>query len=625
MSDGRDVVTVTFAPPDTAAESRWDRLVGGRFQQLLIGNLVVASALWAGSLVRVDVAAMTDVGLVSVLPIMAFVGLGLLVIGFVLAIGRTQISVLLNRAHIVVLILFLHATPALIYGPLRYAWAWKHVGVVDYIQRTGTVDRAAAPLEVFHNWPGFFSLNAMLTEAFGLETPLSYANWMPLAFNLLVFTVLAVIMRSLTANDRVVSIALWFYVSTAWVGQDYFAPQALGFLLHLTVLALVVRFFRSEPDPDGGIGRLVARFVGPPEERLEPPAPSVSRRSRVGAAVVIVLLTAVIASSHQLTPVMLALSLGTLVALGVARPIALPFLVVGITGAWVIGFAGEFFISNVYDVIEEFGAVTDNVSGSLLILEQASTGQRFVASVARGLSATALGLGAIAGIWLLIRRRLPLTTALLAGAPLAVLALSAYGDEILFRVYLFTMPFAALLAARLFVEAQRRRLLVQGAALAVALVLLAGFLVAHYGNDRRYTFSDDEVAAAEYLYSTAPAGALVIEGSRNYPSLWINHEQFIYVPIDREPWATRERIVDDPVGALGDWLDNDTYPIVYLIITRSQIAETEAVGSMPGGGLASVETALRGSSDFRRVYEGSDATVFILEEKLDRLPQGEGS
>lgn len=625
MSDDHDVVTVAFSAPGAASKSRWYRSVGDRFQQLLIVNLVVVVALWAVSLVRVDVADMSDVGLISVLPILSFVALGLLVIGFVLAVGRDGIPVLLERTHIVTLIVFLHATPALIYGPLRYSWAWKHVGVIEYIQRTGTVDRSAAPLEVFHNWPGFFSLNAMLTEAFGLETPLSYANWMPLVFNLLIFTVLAVMMRSLTANDRVVSIALWFYVSTAWVGQDYFAPQALGFLLHLTVLALVVRYFRSEPDPSGRVARLMGRFVGPPEGRLEPPASSVSRRSRVGAVVVIVVLTAVIASSHQLTPVMLALSLGVLVAFGVVRPIALPLLVVGITGAWVLGFAGDFFVSNVSDVIEEFGAVTDNVSGSLLALEQASNGQRFVASAARALSATALGLGVVAGVWLIIRRRLPLATALLAGAPLAVLALSAYGDEILFRVYLFTMPFVALLAARLLTEPQRLRLLVRGAAVVVAFVLLAGFMVAHYGNDRRYTFSDDEVAAAEYLYSTAPAGALVIEGSRNYPSLWINHEQFTYVPIDREPWATRERIVNDPVAALGDWLDNDEYPLVYLIITRSQIAETEAVGSMPGGGLASVDLALRGSPEFRRLYEGSDATVFILEEKADRLPQGVNS
>ena len=38
------------------------------------------------------------------------------------------------------LLALVHGTPAVLYGTLRYSWAYKHVGIVDYILRTGTVD-----------------------------------------------------------------------------------------------------------------------------------------------------------------------------------------------------------------------------------------------------------------------------------------------------------------------------------------------------------------------------------------------------------------------------------------------------------------------------------------------------
>ena len=43
----------------------------------------------------------------------------------------------LLAGHVVALVAILHATPSILYGTLRYAWAYKHVGIVDYIQRHG--------------------------------------------------------------------------------------------------------------------------------------------------------------------------------------------------------------------------------------------------------------------------------------------------------------------------------------------------------------------------------------------------------------------------------------------------------------------------------------------------------
>ena len=55
----------------------------------------------------------------------------------------------------VALVAATHGTPALLYGTLRYSWAWKHLGIIDYIHRHGSVDPSLKTLGVYHNWPGF--------------------------------------------------------------------------------------------------------------------------------------------------------------------------------------------------------------------------------------------------------------------------------------------------------------------------------------------------------------------------------------------------------------------------------------------------------------------------------------
>ena len=48
-------------------------------------------------------------------------------------------------------------------------------------------------------------------------------------------------------------------------------------------------------------------------------------------------------------------------------------------------------------------------------------------------------------------------------------------------------------------------------------VLLAAFMFAYLGKERANYFTDDEIAVVTRFYDSAPAGSLLIEGSRNYP------------------------------------------------------------------------------------------------------------
>ena len=72
-----------------------------------------------------------------------------------------------SRPYLVLFVAVVHASPVILYGTLRYAWAWKHVGVVDYFMRHHSLNPDLSFLPVYQNWPGFFGLTTTLTEAAG--------------------------------------------------------------------------------------------------------------------------------------------------------------------------------------------------------------------------------------------------------------------------------------------------------------------------------------------------------------------------------------------------------------------------------------------------------------------------
>ena len=87
-------------------------------------------------------------------------------------------------------------------------------------------------------------------------------------------------------------------------------------------------------------------------------------------------------------------------------------------------------------------------------------------------------------------------------APFPLLALQPYGGEILIRVALFALPFAAYLAAAGLVGPSRAPSVFRSlSTTAVIVVLLAAFVFARYGNDRMDAFSSGDVAGGAMRYS----------------------------------------------------------------------------------------------------------------------------
>jgi hypothetical protein len=202
-------------------------------------------------------------------------------------------------------------------------------------------------------------------------------------------------------------------------------------------------------------------------------------------------------------------------------------------------------------------------------------------------------------------------------------AVVSYDGEILFRVYLFSLPFMVFFVAMLL-----RPVVLPGAAWiagctvpVVSAMIVPGLLFAHFGKDRQYYFSPDEIAAAQFLYSTAPPQTLLIEGAGSYPSKFKNYEYFEHVPLSNEPPASRRKVLADPVRVLALWLDNPRFAAAYVVLTRSQQAQTDMLGELPRGALDQIRELLARSPRFEALYAGPDAAIFVLNKDLgERTP-----
>jgi len=543
---------------------------------------ILALVGWIGGLYGADPRQLTDLGLVSLVGPLGFAALALLLAGFAVAVTRPRLREGVLAAHAGALVAILFGTPVVLYDVVRYSWAWKHIGIVDFIDRTGGVDRSIDVLPVYHNWPGFFAGSHLLQEWVGADNAIAIARWAPLVLALATAAAVLTLAASLTTDRRIVWLTTWVFLLGNWVGQEYFSPQAFAYLLYLTSLTLVIRMARA-------------------------------RRPAVAGIAAVVLMALAIATSHQITPAMLTIALVTLVVTRQARIATLAIVAAVATVLWALWGAAAYVGPNLADAIDGFGAPLANAEGNLADASLLSDGQALVALAGR-LVVVAIGLLAVVGLarrwWRGQRDLVPLV---LLVSPVVVLAANNFGGEILFRVFLFGLPFAAFFAAHALLDVPLLRgRLAPVVPFLVSLALLGGFLLAHFGKDGHYVFTREEVAAATWLADNAPEGSLLVEGSRNYPTQFHNYEYFRYVPIDREPLATRREIARRPVRTLERWMTDERDTAAYVLLTRSQQAEEVAMGFRPVGFLARLEEDLRASNRFEIAFENRDAVVFTL-------------
>ncbi|MFB7615023.1 glycosyltransferase [Kitasatospora sp. NPDC056181] len=609
--------------------------------------LPAALVLWLLALSRVDLSRMGDLGLLQALPPAYFAALGLLTLGFVTALRAPQVRHRWPAAYVLALILVIHATPSLLYPTLRYAWAWKHVAIVDAMLRHGGTVPGAGKLDVYNQWPGFFQLHAVILRATGLDSVLGYASWYPLITNLLLVGPLLMLYRSITTDRRLVWGGVWIYFATAWVGQDYFSPQAFAYVLSLTVIALVMRRL--------AVARSLAADAREPREGRPglPGALALSAADEASArggwraapfALVLVLIAAIV-SSHQLTPIMLTVSMA-LLALGRRnRRTVLPVLaaVAGLTVLWDATVARPFVSEHLTSLVTALGSPDHNAVAGLARLGQAAPGQIMTSWADRCLTATVFLLALAALIRHRWVRRVGLVPLLVA--PLVLLLANAYDGEMLFRAYLFALPAAAFLAATLLWSPRAVRPpapksdppgassgpssatssgtssappadrpvgpLRTGATAVVLLGLLAGLLFGYFGKESMNYFTPQEAAALRYVAATPP-GSRVVSLTANEPGGEMRYDDHDRLVLGDAAGADLQRLATNPGDVLRLALErpNVAGGPSYVILTRAQIAECELTGLLPASATKAFAAAAASSPELRPVFSNEDAVVY---------------
>jgi hypothetical protein len=579
--------------------------------------LVSAIVVWSLGVPAIDPRAMSDLGLVSALPPTIFVGLLFLTVGFALNLHPIWWSERRLLGHVVALMVMLYGITAFIFETPRFATTWKLIGVTDFVLLNGTV---LPRVDAFMNWPGFFIFSAALTEMMGLETPLQYAAWAHLGFNLLYLPPLYLLLTAITADKRLVWTAIWFFYVTNWIGQDYLAPQALGFLFFVTTLAICVRWFRVKvPTPttpitawrQWGQSLRVHLLDGWRSGDLAPANPTTTPLQRMALLAIILLMVMALIPTHQLTPFALA---GVLLVLVLTNRITLrhlPFIIVILGITW-LSFAAILYLQgNIDKFLGPLGQVTSNVARGVNRRVVGSPDHQFVVQLRVVMSVLWWGIASAGLLRRLKHGVVDVTMGILAYTPFALLVLQAYGGELLLRIYFFALPGMAFLAGALFFPtlAPLRSWRTPAALIAVTVLLLAGFQITRYGNERADYFPTTEWQAVEVLYEHANARSLILAVTNDLPWRYREYTEHRYSVVDRY-------VRDGDLTGLLSEATAQPYEDVFLIVTTGQYAGAQLFLGMEPSQIDMFLGQMEASGAFTPIYRNADAILYQMSDEV---------
>ena len=628
---------------------------------VLCAAAAVGLALFLASLGRVtaSLGRMSGLGLISVMPASMLAGIVLLVLAFALALGLARPRPILLGVMLVAIVVCLDGVTAMAEPAPRFPTAYWIAGFVDFVSRTG---HTAPDLSAYFSWPGFFEAVAWVEHLAGSRNLMPVLRIWPLAVNLLALVPFAIILMRLRASWRAKWFAAFVFSVGNWVGQDYFSPQSVGYLLYLLIIALLLTWFTgTRPFQDG----LAARPLSAEPPRVNLPddatvqferAPAEPRPSRPDAATVqfkrvpaksarwtalltrpihgdlpsrsstryqrTVLLALIIVifvfttESHQLTPFFMIAACAGLVLVRRCQLRGLPVLFGVIFAAWLSFAAVAFWSGHMSDLFGGVGALGSNVTSSVTGRISGSASVHELVLYSRAAFAGTAIILAVAGLLRRRRRGLDDRVAfVLLGVPFAAFAMQGYGGEMALRIYLFALPGIAIFAAYLFfpdatAPRRSRLMLLVAAVCAVAATLV--FFVARYGNEAFEQTPPGEVSAMNYIYahdssglrlawlSSPPTAGATPEMPWQYQDL----EKVSYVPelAPLNPAQVSGLVAD--LRAMG--------PGSYLITTSTQEASLEQGAGYPVGWGQEFRAKMRAFPEVRVAYANSTAVIYTL-------------
>jgi hypothetical protein len=274
-----------------------------------------------------------------------------------------------------------------------YAWTYKHLGVVDYIENTHSVARGA---DIYNSWPGMFGVTAWFAELTGVSA-MSIAHWFTPFFHLAIALVMYAVARAWRVAPLGALTASFLLITLNWVEQDYFAPQAIAMVFAAAIFVLV----------------------------------GLSRDRPVGLWVLMILFSA-ITVTHQLTPYWILLVIGVLVISRKMKPWWILFPLIGVLGGYLLLNFQEVSGFTLFSF-----DLSKNTSSAVVTV--GTLGQQYTGVAIRILMA---GIWGLAGLILVVRmfKRKPFwALGVLALSSVLILGGAGYEGEVIYRVCLYSL------------------------------------------------------------------------------------------------------------------------------------------------------------------------------------------
>ena len=438
--------------------------------------LLIALAMWWPAITQMRGEIAGQYGLLATnggLLLLASALVALVAFVHALVIDSTLYAVL----AVVVVTVIARVTATILTDVPIYVWTYRHIGIVDFMMQ----DHFSPHVQIYGDWPGFFSGMAWFSAVSGLD-PLTVAHWFAPLSTVVISLLVGVLVASAGYGRRASLIAAMLAVILNWTGQDYYSPQAAGLILALSILSLLL-YSKSAP---------LTGYLSTP-------------------------VFAVLVATHQLTPFWLIVVEVGLVLFNKMRPRWLPLLHGAILAVYVyprLDRTATFHFFSGFNPVKNSTVVTEGAG---------SDGRQFTVLLERGLFVGLWLLAAICFIVIWRRYGAPWGLGIVAFSSVVIVAGQDYGGEAIIRVYLYSIAgcagLVAIVMARVFELGSSWKKFV-GCVATTALLLGAGAigLQGYYGGWSYVTVSLSQLKHSRELLASGD-GRFVI-GTIAQPVGW---------------------------------------------------------------------------------------------------------
>lgn len=527
------------------------------------------------------------------------------ILGFVLLVSSAIWSALaVPRALPLVVTLAASIVPfsqAAMYGLPTVIVGGRHVGLGVYLNYHGSL----LPNEdIYQAWVGLFAGTAFITHWVGMQEPLDLANW----WGAIIAPVLALSVRAVAGR--------WIPAPHAWLAAlifamcstlvtPYYSPQSFALVVSLT-LVVVLAGWREHHTRQQSAHRLVFALV----------------------------ISSAMAVTHQLSPYLISVAFFALVVAGMVRPWWIPVVVLGPAMIWML--------VNFQRVLHYInpGAI-GNVVGNLAppAHPPPPVGTPLANTITFGAPAAMLLVVGLVAVYRLYRvqSRLALGLTMASASPVAIMSLTDYGSEGIFRVALFALPWLSILVM-LPVTGRRvalggQRLIKAAAAIGIAAMMVVN-AIGMTGMDWARVMRHDDVNVIRYHERHAPPRSYFMNLGSNLSTSVALTENYMemgyfsrdsvveyFAPGRYEIYPTETGDAYDAEADLADLTRlflTERAPAYYAYVSDASMAYTYRYGLQRPSDYMKLREAIAASPDWQQEYRSGDS---ILYRYVGELPQ----